>query len=1151
MFYIYYSNLLETQKDILLHLIQSRPLTNPFQKETILVQSPGMEQWLNWQIAESMGIASNIAYPMPASFIWQLYVDNLPNVEEQSLFKKDSLVWRLMRLLPHYLDTPEFSPLRYYLATSQEMAQQKCYQLSYKIADLFDQYLVYRPHWINAWEEKRDDEISQEILRYAQEKAPHLATQIQQDIAWQGILWRAIVDDIKAETQSTQVHHRASLHHQFLEFLSQEAPKNLPERLFIFGISALPRTHLETLQALSQYCEIHLFFTNGCKEYWGDVLDPKIWKKDQLRQRLHYLHQQPLESYPQAPWISETQQQNIAQQPHMTTSYAEELAVGHPLLAAWGKMGRDFLYLLTELASQDTVPVHEIEAYVESHGGTLLNQIQQRILDFTPSQKGSLQFNQDDQSLTIHSCYSPMREVEVLQDYLLHLFNTHPDIEPKDVVVMVANIDSYTPYIQAVFGQSEPYIPFAISDNKLTESDVLVASFLKLLQLKNSQFSAEDVLEFLDIPMIRQRFEIELQDLELIRNWVKTAGIRFGLEKEPVTNHETSAETALKNYNAWQAGLERILLGYSLREENGIWQDSLALDGTSGLQGQLAGKLVEFIEALWAWQRILREPQIISVWHESLTELITRFFDANQQNQIWCYLKEAIDKLQENVEKGDYPAPIDSEVITQSLQERLQEHQNSYRFTLGKMNFCTLLPMRSIPFKVVCLLGMNDSDYPRIQDPNSFDLMQFHHQKGDRFRRDDDRYLFLEALLSAQQYFYISYVGRSVNDDTVKEPSVLVNQLMDYLKENTDGDTDEIQRYLWMQHALNAFSAQNFMGKSPSFARKWLLMAKGEYGSEGQRFIAPLSSKNVVETIEIEDLIGFIVNPVRYCFEKQLGVYFRQELETIEDRENFQLDNLQSYLINNQLLQHTPDEFTQEWQKWELKGILPRAKFAEIEARKFFEKLAEFREQLMPYLPHENGQIPQEESEWRQCDFPDIGVKLQGNIGHLYRNKQQIIHFRLAKVNEKDLISTWLYTLFLWASGSDKMAYLPSYYIGNDSAWELGKHLTREMARTQLRGYIDDFILAQTQIFLLPSKGLLDFLKAIFKNDNVDPEFILNFIKDTLAQDENWRVDAYWKRLASQQDFESYLESKAEEIFSTYQKWFMLLAQNAKKLIEK
>ena len=507
MFTVYHSNQLEVQKDILVELIQRQPLSNPLQPETVLVQSPGMAQWLQLQIAEQKGIAANFAFPMPASFIWQLYAENLPDVAQSNQFNKNAMMWRLMCLIPQYLEQEAFHPLRHYLAHSVQSEQFKLYQLAGKIADLFDQYLVYRPDWISAWETHRDAEIRYQIETQLNLNHDRLSAQIEQNIAWQASLWRALVQAVKTETGLDWVQHRAHLHQLLLEKLRENRPLFLPERLFIFGIPALPKAYLEIFQAISQYCDVHLFFNNPCQEYWGDIVDPTFVEKLALRTRTDYFNQA------NKPLLSADQMAQVEKQWEVT--YAQEkLQVGNPLLASWGKLGRDFSYLLTQLEP------NEISAYAEIEPQNLLSQIQHQILHLMPSGSEPLNYQENDRTLTFHACHSTMREVEVLQDYLLHLLQENPHLTPKDIIVMVADIDKYTPYIRAVFGQHatpQTAIPFSISDNKLSENDVVIAGFLSLLQLKESLFSAEDVLALLDVPAIRQRFNIELQDLVMRR----------------------------------------------------------------------------------------------------------------------------------------------------------------------------------------------------------------------------------------------------------------------------------------------------------------------------------------------------------------------------------------------------------------------------------------------------------------------------------------------------------------------------------------------------------------------------------------------------------------------------------------------------------
>ena len=331
-------------------------------------------------------------------------------------------------------------------------------------------------------------------------------------MTWQGALWRRLTEEIRSINSATDeqpLQHRAHLHQQYLQKLQKEKPEKLPERLFIFGISALPQTYLDTFNAMSKYCDIHLFFNNPSCYYWGDIVDPVYLQQLQMSRRTVYNQQQV------ASLFSEEQLQQLQQSRFELTQEEEKLQIGHPLLASWGKLGRDFFYLLEQGDTQD------IQAYVELSEASLLSQLQNRILYLTPSGGKALQWKDNDNSLSLHSCHSAMREVEVLHDYLLDLFQQNEKLTPKDVVVMVADINQYAPYIQAVFRRYEDnrFIPFSIADSKLSESDVLLAAFLSLLALRDSRFTAEEILALLDIPAIRTRFEIELTELEHLQQW--------------------------------------------------------------------------------------------------------------------------------------------------------------------------------------------------------------------------------------------------------------------------------------------------------------------------------------------------------------------------------------------------------------------------------------------------------------------------------------------------------------------------------------------------------------------------------------------------------------------------------------------------------
>lgn len=1084
---VYHSNQLELQKELLIHLMKINPQDDPFAKETILVQSQGMAQWLQIQIAQKNGIAANFDFSLPASFIWQQYSCNFVGVTENNEFTKEAMTWRLMGIIPQYIHLSECQSLASYLSSDNTDRQQKCYQLANKVADLFDQYLVYRPEWIEAWEQHKELEIHHVIQSHLRQQNTEIIEQIKQDIIWQGILWRALVNAVQQRVDTMGGEHRANLHHQYLTLLRENKPKNLPSRIFIFGISALPKVYLDTLQAMSQYCDVHFFFNNPSPYYWADLIDEKFLSQLKIKQRIDQQSRQKKGLF------SSIQLSKLDVQQFDFTAEQEQLQVGSPLLSSWGKLGRDFLYLLTVLEP------NEISSFIMPNGNTLLQQIQQHIYQLTPNQTQPLNIAENDHTLSIHSCHSPMREVEILHDHLLHLFQKDPQLTPKDIVVMMADIDQYIPYIQVVFGQYQHYekqadghyvldtryIPFSISDNKFSANNSLVSAFFSLLNLNETLCSAEEILALLEIASIRERFALSEQDLSQVRYWVEQVGIRFGLEKEA------------QNYNAWQSGLERMLLGYAMREENGIWQDCLGFDASYGLKGQIIGQLAEFIAQLQQWKQSISQQYDLAQWRELLLDLLERFFVENNDNiNVLVELKNSITQLSQQ----PFGGTLGIDVIVQVFTEKLAEVSNSLKFLSGQVSFCTLLPMRAIPFKVVCLLGMNDGDYPRKQTRNSFDLMQYDPQKGDRFRRDDDRYLFLEALLSAQQQLYISYVGRSIIDNREREPSVLVAQLIDYIVENSGVEREALIH----QETMTIFSPENFLKANRSFARQWLpawqdqLIADFNQVLHEDEFIAS-------EVIELDQLIKFVQNPVRFFFEKRLGVYFQQEDESIPEHENFTLNPLIRYQLRAALL----DNPTQEASKLDVKGVLPRAEFGQVYWQKLHQDIALLKAKIQPYLT----QYPQ--VQYVELNFPieKYNVKLRGNINQLYGVNKQRIDWRVGDIRDQDRIKNWIYYLALVASSEEDIVDLAKCF-GLNSDKTLPQ-MNKEKSFEQLMVYVRDYCRAKTQLCVVPTEDIEKYLRLLSDESAVDFEKCLAHLSK-LAEGSDFKGDLYLQRVLAQ-----------------------------------
>ncbi|WP_373819651.1 exodeoxyribonuclease V subunit gamma [Glaesserella sp.] len=1035
MFTVYYSNQLENQKDLLVGILTKDPNPNPFEQEIVLVQSLGMAQWLQMQIAKDLSVAGNFQFPYPTSFLWQQYRLLFPDLPKENIFERSGIVWRLMRLIPQLLERKEFAPLNAYLVQQDSL---KRFQLAAKIADLFDQYLVYRPHWLVHWEKNEQQQVLDEITRFVSFKRKN-QDDIAANIEWQSLLWNTLVADIKQDSDEIifNTSHRAYLQQRYFEKLDNLTVSDrakLPKRIFIFGISSLPATQLAVFKKLSEHCNIHLFFTNPSEMFWGDNREDNVLEKLALSQQL---------SAEELDGLLEQQ--------------------GNPLLMTWGKQGKEFLNLLTELDPKEI----SLYDHFSNDDSSLLTQLKGTILRFEAHP--ILELNEGDTSLQIHSCHSKMREVEVLHNHLLQLFEQNTHLSPKDIIVMSADIDSYAPYIQAVFARYERqdprFIPFTLSDQKISYVNPIVASFLRLLSMKERKISVDEVLDLFDIRAIREQYQLSEESIFTLREWVNTAGIRAGLHTE---------NSLWKNYNSWENGINRLLLGTSLTEKNNSWQDILAFDESYGLASVQSGYLAKFLQDLTAWSDFLSAPQSLGDWQQKLTEFIKQLYVEDEESADTLFnLHQAVDTIFSQIKQAKFDQPLEAEIVAQLFEQQLSEQRSNLNFLIGKVNFCTLLPMRAIPFKVICLLGMNEGEFPRQQTLNSFDLMQYAPQKGDRARRDDDRYLFLEALLSAQQQFYISYLGQSLTDSQEKLPSVLVSQLYDYIQQHLD-DPENAKQLLTL-HPMTVFSPENFIHGKVAYDKEWLAVME-ERSEQSGNFLTPLEREDseLPTEIDLADLIAYIQNPLRFFFQRQLGIRFEQDDSVIAESEVFSLSPLERYQLLDQLIDVKKDESENFFKNAKLKGKLPACYFGELAQNELSETIQPLRSVLKVYQdePSELIEIDQ------QYQLENSQIRLVGHIRNRFGN--EVVLWRVGDLRDKDRIQMWLYYLALKAT-ENSAQQLHFHYRKGDSAKLFGfNDISRDEAQQQLSIYLQDYLTG----YRVATWAITDDLESYFQKLN-------------------------------------------------------------------
>ena len=914
-FLAFHGNRSEDLAEVVINWMRRHPLS-PLEEEIVLVQSNGMAEWVKMELARMGGVCASTRVELPSRFLWRTYRQVLGReaVPSDSPLDKVPMLWRLMQLLPGLLAEPNFAPVAGFLKADEP---DRMLQLASKLADLFDQYQNYRSDWLDAWARVQD------ILILAN----GLTIELPLEQRWQPQLWRAVLQTLSAVQQQSI---RPKLHQRVLEHLNSGEPfaQAIARRVIVFGMSQIPWTTLQALAALSGHSQVILAIPNPCRYYWGDIMDGRELLNS-LRKRQPFRQDRDLSCLP-----------------------LEDMhAHAHPLLAAWGRQGRDFIRQLDVFddaqQSKQQFDLPRIDLFDETpedEHTPLLKQVQNRIRDLAPLsdlEHPPRPLAASDHSIVFHSAHSKVRELEILHDQLLHLLAAPaqiPALSPREVIVMVPDIEQMAPAIRAVFGQYKRhdarFIPFDIADMSAKTSSPLIGAMDWLLQLPQKRCCMSELVDLLEVPAIASRFGIDQVSLPRLTQWMEGAGVRWGLN---LAHRSELGLGACGDQNSAWFGLRRMLLGYASGAVPA--QDAAGDFGLSdiepyaevgGLEATLAGSLAHLLDKLVSWWSVAGAPATPELWvahfRTLLADLVKPQLDTDRDTL--RALEDGLLAWQVACEQAGFDKEIPLLVARSAWLQAVNEPKLNQRFRAGGVTFCTLMPMRAIPFEVVCLLGMNDGDYPRRSTRSDFDLMGLPglSRPGDRLRRDDDRQLMLEALLSARRMLYVSWSGHSVRDNSEQPPSVLVSQLRDYLKAGWGKDA-LTQRTT--EHPLQPFSRRYFEVASPlvTYAREWRtahagrpLVSTAESSTEADTGADALEMPSCVfadtnssealaafvpdpnVAVTLGQLTGFLRNPVKAFFKQRLLVSFEEAQEENADEECFEIDALSQYTLLQDLL---------------------------------------------------------------------------------------------------------------------------------------------------------------------------------------------------------------------------------------------------------
>lgn len=715
---------------------------------------------------------------------------------------------------------------------------------------------------------------------YARQR-PQLLTDwgdLPDDLSWQQPLWDKLVARIDAPPP--HVRHADTLTRL------RHSRSDLPERISLFGHTRLPATEIELLAALAAHHDLHLWLPHPSQPLWEALSATK----GAIPRRHDTSHRH----------------------------------VQHPLLAT---LGRD----LREL--QRALPEPETDEYLcpATYPDTLLGWLQSDIAADAVRPDGRYH-RKTDRSVQVHACHGPARQIDVLREVLLGLLADDPTLEPRDILVMCPDIETYAPLITAGFGLGEVVrnahpahrLRVRLADRALVQTNPLLAVAAQLLTLAGGRAGASEVLNIASAAPVRARFSFTDDDLDTITDWVREANIRWGFDQQ----HRAPYRVEFL-HNTWRFGVDRVLAGVAMSDDSRAWLGTtLPLDDVSSNRVELAGRFADFVQKLAETTHTLSGTHPLADWLQALTDGIEALADHDEEWPVAQMQRVFADIAEHSVSDSVLLRLSD---IRSLLDRHLAGRPTRANFRTGTLTVCTMVPMRSVPHRVVCLVGLDDGVFPRLGAVDGDDVLARDPMTGERDIRSEDRQLLLDAIGSATQTLVITYTGANEYTGQPRPPAVPIAELLDALKSTVSSPPDD----LVTRHPLQPFDIQNvqpgaLIPDAPfTFDPTVLDTARAMAGVRAPQpaFVSGPLPVPPTDDVSLADLIEFFKNPVKGFF-RALDYTLPWDVDGVSDVMPVEIDALQEWTVGDRMLGDivrgmTPQDAQQaEWRR----GTLPAGK---------------------------------------------------------------------------------------------------------------------------------------------------------------------------------------------------------------------------------
>ncbi len=1021
-------------------LAATRPI-DPMTPIRIAVPSRGMERWLTQRLAHSLGavggeagVCANVDLRFPGKVVGEVLASVLGGVADDDPWSSARLTWPVLPYLDDLPGDAVHAPLRAHLREGDGQVDRRRFPLARRIADLFDNYAMYRADMVAGWADPTTPDLDGDGKPLAG------------NVAWQPVLWRTLTERLEVESPDV----RFARARDALGRGDIARPDDLPGQVTIFGVLSLPPLHLSLLDALSVHCPVEVFAVTPCPA-WTSSPDPDAG----------------------------------------SAGGSSEASPGrHPLLVSCGIGARHAAAALAPYVDRAAdVPAGTgstaTTGLESSSTATALSVLQHDLRADRVRGDGQVEPAElalDDRSIQVHACHGAMRQVEVLREVLLGLLDDDPSLEPRDIAVLTPDIAAYEPIIRAVFGDGDrpgddprhgvPTLPFRVADRAVRDDNDVAQALLTVLELTTARVGASAVLDLLRSAPVASRFGLTATDVARLPDWVLGTGISWGIDGD----HRRELIDLEDATHTWRAGLDRLTLGAAMADDGTrLVAGVVPYDDVEGSQVDLLGRLTIATDALFARLRDLRAPRTVTAWREALDATVTTLFDpgpgVRRDPLLTSQLAAVREALAVLVDTAVGPDSRPSEVVLTleeirlALGERLGSTSGSARFGSGAITFAGLEPLGNVPHRVVCLVGLDDEALPRSTHRHGFDLIAAQPRPGDPDRRIEDRQHFLDALLAARDHLIITYTGHDPRTNEVQQPAVPVSELLDVLDGTFRvGDEPAVTHprdLLVIDHPLQPHSPRYFGpadGDEPvvpqAFDQRQLAAARAAVADRapaGAFFPAdrPLPPPSADEldpvVVELADLVRFVDHPVRWLLQRRIGIALGDDDRRLDDRDPTELDGLARWQLGQALLTDRTDEADRaRWREHVLAtGTVPVGGLGQVELDGIQELVAKLDAEVAR-VDGETWTLPVDVDVTVPAPASGAARTARRVVGSVDLRGATVLHASVSKLKAKHRLSVW--TQLLAATAQDPTLEPSGFLLGRKDRADVDAVALRSLA---------------------------------------------------------------------------------------------------------